>query len=168
MLSATKVSVKQVSLACGFESVHYFHRAFKRRLNITPKHYQNHKLSMKGSIPMEEKSFTLDSLSLDADFSGTMEIVDGEIVSHGSGSAWAEFLGFSQKEFDGKPFLNFVCPEDLGIARETVSNIVEGRNIKDVAVRLNTKDGEYVKIDFSALTKGKNWFWFAKKVLVDE
>jgi hypothetical protein len=45
---------------------------------------------------------------------------------------------------------------------------VEGRNIKDVAVRLNTKDGEYVKIDFSALTKGKNWFWFAKKVLVDE
>ena len=71
-------------------------------------------------------------------------------------------------EFDGKPFLNFVCPEDLGIARETVSNIVEGRNIKDVAVRLNTKDGEYVKIYFSALTKGKNWFWFAKKVLIDE
>ena len=35
-----EVSVKQVSLACGFESVHYFHRAFKRRLNITPKHYQ--------------------------------------------------------------------------------------------------------------------------------
>jgi len=168
MLSATKVSVKQVSLACGFESVHYFHRAFKRRLNITPKHYQNHKLSMKGSIPMEEKSFTLDSLSLDADFSGTMEIVDGEIVSHGSGSAWADFLRFSQEEFDGKPFLNFVCPEDLGIAREAVSNIVEGRNIKDVAVRLNTKDGEYVKIHFSALTKGKNWFWFAKKVLVDE
>ena len=168
MLSATKVSVKQVSLACGFESVHYFHRAFKRRLNITPKHYQNHKLSMKGSIPMEEKSFTLDSLSLDADFSGTMEIVDGEIISHGSGSAWAEFLGFSQEEFDGKPFLNFICPEDLGIARETVSNIVEGRNIKDVAVRLITKDGEYVKVDFSALTKGNNWFWFAKKVLVDE
>lgn len=167
MLSATKVSVKQVSLACGFESVHYFHRAFKRRLNITPKHYQNHKLSMKGSIPMEEKSFTLDALSLDADFSGTMEIVDGEIVSHGSGSAWAEFLGFSPDEFDGKPFLNFVCPEDLAIARETVSNIVEGRNIQDVAVRLITKGGEYVKIDFSALTKGNNWFWFAKKALVE-
>ena len=47
---ATKVSVKQVSLACGFESVHYFHRAFKRRLNITPKHYQNHKLAMRGSV----------------------------------------------------------------------------------------------------------------------
>ena len=112
MLSATKVSVKQVSLACGFESVHYFHRAFKRRLNITPKHYQNHKLSMKGSIPMEEKSFTLDALSVDSDFSGTMEIVDGEIVFHGTGSAWADFLGFPADELHNKPFLNFVFPED--------------------------------------------------------
>ena len=58
MLSTTKVSVKQVSLACGFESVHYFHRAFKRRNNITPKHYQNHQLSMKGSIPASEKTFS--------------------------------------------------------------------------------------------------------------
>ena len=168
MLSATKVSVKQVSLACGFDSVHYFHRAFKRRMNITPKHYQNHKLSMKGSIPMKEKSFTLDALSLDSDFSGTMEIIDGEIVFHGSGSAWAEFLGFSADELHNKPFLNFVCPDDLAIARETVSNIIEGRNIKDVTLRLNTKTGQFVKIDFSALTKGKNWFWFAKKTLVEE
>ena len=168
MLSATKVSVKQVSLACGFESVHYFHRAFKRRLNITPKHYQNHKLSMKGSIPMEEKSFTLDALSVDSDFSGTMEIVDGEIVFHGTGSAWADFLGFPANELHNKPFLNFVFPEDLGIAREAVSNIVEGRNVKDVSVRLNTSEGEHVKVDFSALTKGNNWFWFAKKVLVEE
>ena len=168
MLSATKVSVKQVSLACGFESVHYFHRAFKRRLNITPKHYQNHKLSMKGSIPMEEKAFTLDALSLDSDFSGTMEIIDGEIVFHGSGTPWADFLGFPADELHNKPFLNFVCPDDLAIARETVSNILEGRNIKDVALRLNTQNGQFVKIDFSALSNGNNRFWFAKKVLVDE
>ena len=78
MLSTTKVSVKQVSLACGFESVHYFHRAFKKRNNITPKHFQNHKLSMKGSIPSKEKTFTLDGLSLEADFVGTIEINNGE------------------------------------------------------------------------------------------
>ena len=168
MLSATKVSVKQVSLACGFESVHYFHRAFKRRLNITPKHYQNHKLAMRGSVPVEEKSFTLDRLSLDSDFSGTMEIVEGEILLHGSGSPWADFLGFSTEEVKSKPFLNFVYPDDLIIARETVSNLVEGRNIKDVAVRLNTKSGDFVKINFSAMTKGKTSFWFARKLLMDE
>jgi AraC family transcriptional regulator of arabinose operon len=168
MLSATKVSVKQVSLACGFESVHYFHRAFKRRLNITPKHYQNHKLAMRGSVPLEEKSFTLDRLSVSSDFSGTMEVVDGEILFHGSGSPWAEYLGFSSDELKNKPFLNFVFPDDLDIARETVGNIVEGRNVKDVTVRLNTKSGDFVKIDFSALTKGNTWFWFAKKLLVEE
>jgi AraC-like DNA-binding protein len=168
MLSATKVSVKQVSLACGFESVHYFHRAFKRRLNITPKHYQNHKLAMRGSVPQQEKSFTLDRLSVNSDFSGTMEIVDGEIFFHGSGSHWADYLGFSLDEVKSKPFLNFVYPDDLDIARETVSNIIDGRNVKDVAVRLNTKSGDFVKIDFSALTKGNTWFWFAKKLLVDQ
>ena len=67
-----------------------------------------------------------------------------------------------------KPFLNFVYPDDLDIARETVSNIIDGRNVKDVAIRLNTKSGDFVKIDFSALTKGNTWLWFAKKLLVDQ
>ena len=53
---------------------------------------------MRGSVPQEEKSFTLDRLSVDSDFSGTMEIVDGEILFHGTGSLWAEFLGFSKDE----------------------------------------------------------------------
>ena len=34
MLSTTKVSIKKVSAACGFESVHYFHRAFKSVLEL--------------------------------------------------------------------------------------------------------------------------------------
>ena len=168
MLSTTKVSVKQVSVACGFESVHYFHRAFKKRIDITPKHYQNFKLSMKGSVPIEEKSFTLDGLSMDSDFSGTMEIVNGEIIFHGNDSAWSEFLGFPADVLKDKPFLNFICPEDLEIARETVSNIIDGQNVKDVSVRLLKKDDSLVKIEFSAITKGKTWFWFAKKAFIDD
>ena len=168
MLSTTKVSVKQVSVACGFESVHYFHRAFKKRIDITPKHYQNFKLSMKGSLPTEEKSFTLDGLSLDSDFSGTMEIINGEIIFHGNDSAWSDFLGFPSDVLKDKPFLNFICPEDLEIARETVSNIIDGQNVKDVSVRLLKKDDSLVKIEFSAITKGKTWFWFAKKAFIDD
>ena len=168
MLSTTKVSVKQVSVACGFESVHYFHRAFKKRIDITPKHYQNFKLSMKGSVPLEEKSFTLDGLSSDSDFSGTMEIINGEIIFHGNDSAWADFLGYSSDVLKGKPFLNFICPQDLDIAREAVSNIIDSQNIKDVAVRLVKKDDSLVNIEFSAITRGNTWFWFAKRAFIED
>ena len=168
MLSTTKVSVKQVSVACGFESVHYFHRAFKKSIDITPKHYQNFKLSRKGSVPVEKKSFTLDGLSMDSDFSGTLELVDGEIVFHGNDSEWAEFLGFDTENLKDKPFLNFICPQDIEIARESINNIVDGQNVKDVTVRLVKSDDTLVKIEFSAITKGKTWFWFAKKAFMDD
>ena len=168
MLSTTKVSVKQVSVACGFESVHYFHRAFKKRIDITPKHYQNFKLSMKGSVPVEKKSFTLDGLSMDSDFSGTLELADGEIVFHGNNSEWAEFLGFDTEALKDKPFLNFICPQDLNIARESINNIVDGQNVKDVTVRLVKNDDTLVKIELSAITKGNTWFWFAKKAFMDD
>ncbi len=168
MLSTTKVSVKQVSVACGFESVHYFHRAFKKRIDITPKHYQNFKLSMKGSIPTEKKTFTLDGLSLDSDFSGTLEIIDGEIILRGNDSEWAKFLGFQTDDLKGKPFLNFISPADLDIASETVSNIIEGQNVKDVTVRLVKNDDSLVQVEFSAINKGNSFFWFAKKSLIDD
>jgi len=167
MLSTTKVSVKQVSVACGFESVHYFHRAFKKRIDITPKHYQNFKLAMKGSIPSTEKTFSLDGLSLDSDFSGTMEIIDGEIVFHGSDSEWSKFLGYPPEILKEKPFLNFIYPDDVNIARETVNNLIEGQNVKDVSVKLLKNDGTTVQIEFSAINKGSSFFWFAKKELAE-
>ena len=167
MLSATKVSVKKVSAACGFESVHYFHRAFKKRMNITPKHFQNHMLSVKGSIPNQEDNSSLDALSLSSDFSGTMEIINGELVFHGSGTAWNNFIGYDVNELRDKPFINFISPEDLDVATETINQIVQGNNVFDVAVSLTRKDGEPVGIEFSAVSKGDTWFWFAKKQLVE-
>ena len=89
MLSATKVSIKKVSAACGFESVHYFHRAFKKRIGITPKHFQNKMLTNQGSVPVDQNEQSLDSMSLTSDFSGTLEIINGEIVFHGNDSDWS-------------------------------------------------------------------------------
>jgi AraC family transcriptional regulator, arabinose operon regulatory protein len=166
MLSTTKVSVKQVSLACGFESVHYFHRAFKKRNNITPKHFQNHKLSMKGSIPSKEKTFTLDGLSLEADFVGTIEINNGEIFLNGTDQQWNDFLGYDAELINNKPFFNFVSPTHLEIAKEAMNNIVDGKNVQDIAIDLISKSGDIVNIEFSALVKGKAWFWFARNVSV--
>lgn len=167
MLSATKVSVKKVSAACGFESVHYFHRAFKKRMNITPKHFQNHMLSVKGSIPTIENNSSLDTLSLTSDFSGTIEVTNGELVFHGSGTSWSNFIGYSSQELRDKPFINFISPEDLDVATETINHIIQGNNVFDVAVSLTCKNGEIVGIEFSAVSKGETWFWFAKKQLVE-
>ncbi len=167
MLSTTKVSVKKVSVACGFESVHYFHRAFKKRMNITPKHFQNHMLSMKGSIPTQENNSSLDALSLSADFSGTMEIVNGELVFLGNSTAWTNYVGYTSLELRDKPFINFVSPEDLDVATEAVNHIAQGNNVFDVAIGLTCKNGESVKIEFSAVSKGDSWFWFAKKQLTE-
>ena len=162
MLSTTKVSVKQVSVACGFESVHYFHRAFKKRNNITPKHYQNHKLSMKGSIPTDEKKFTLDGLTLESDFLGTIEIIDGEIFLQGSDQQLNEFLGYDSDTLGKKPFLNIVAPTHIEIAQETIKNILDGKNVQDISLDLITSKGEMTSIEFSALIKGKVLFWFAR------
>tara|TARA_S200000501_G_C20799512_1_gene733354 strand:- start:337 stop:1491 length:1155 start_codon:yes stop_codon:yes gene_type:complete len=162
MLSTTKVSVKQVSVACGFESVHYFHRAFKKRNNITPKHYQNHKLSMKGSIPTNEKTFSLDGLSLESDFLGTIKILNGEVFLHGSDQQWNEFLDYDIETITKKPFLNFVAPTHLEVAQETIKNILDGKNVQDIALDLITSTGDITSIEFSALVKGKALFWFAR------
>jgi hypothetical protein len=166
MLSTTKVSVKQVSVACGFESVHYFHRAFKKRNNITPKHYQNHKLSKKGSIPTNEKTFSLDGLSLESDFLGTIKILNGEVFLHGSDQQWNEFLSYDAETITQKPFLNFVAPTHLEVAQETIKNILDGKNVQDIALDLITSTGDITCIEFSALVKGKAMFWFARNFRV--
>ena len=167
MLSSTKVSIKRVSSACGFESVHYFHRAFKKRIGMTPKHFQNKMLSDQGSVPANESPHSLDALSLVSDLSGTLEIVDGEIVIHGSDIEWSLFLGYSPEDLKNKPFINFVSPGDLFIANEAVSSIVKGRNVFNVHVSLVSKNGDLLPIDFSAVSKGNSFFWFVKKVVIE-
>ena len=168
MLSTTKVSVKQVSIACGFESVHYFHRAFKKRNNITPKHFQNYKLSHKGSIPTEEKTFSLDGLSLSSEFLGTIESIDGELYFHSSDLSWYELLGYDQDEINNKPFLNFVSPSFIDIARETVTNITKGKNIQDITLGFVSKSGEFITLELSVILKGKTIFWFANRTKVSD
>lgn len=168
MLSTTKVSVKQVSIACGFESVHYFHRAFKKRNNITPKHFQNHKLSQKGSIPTEEKTFSLDGLSLSSEFLGTIEVIDGELYFHSSDLSWHKLLGYDQNEINNIPFLNFVSPSFIDIARETVTNITKGKNIQDITLEFVSKSEEFISLELSVILKGKTIFWFAKRANVSD
>ena len=166
MLSSTKVSIKKVSVACGFESVHYFHRAFKKRIGMTPKHFQNKMLTVQGSIPSEQSLHSLDALSLNSDFSGTLEVIEGEIVFNGSDSSWSCFLGYDPEDIRKKPFMNLISDEDLTKGKDAIDSIINGKNIFNIILSLIGKDGSSVPIDFSVVTKGNSTFWFVKKQLV--
>ena len=162
MLSGSKVSVKRVSDACGFESVHYFHRAFKKRVNLTPKHYQNSQFAQEGSVFTTERHFSLDRLTQHAEYSGIIELIDGELHFHGNTSHISELLGYPQKQLQDEPFINFVATQDSSIALEGASKIMKGKNVMDLNINLVHKSGKNVPVQFSALLKGKNWYWFMK------
>ena len=97
MLSSSKVSVKKVSEACGFESVHYFHRAFKKRANSTPKHFQNRQFAQEGSVFTPERHFSLDRLTQLAEYSGIIEMINGELKFHGNTEHLSDLLGYDQE-----------------------------------------------------------------------
>ena len=163
MLSGSKVSIKKVSAACGFESVHYFHRAFKKRSNITPKHFQNKQFANSGSVYTPERHFSLDRLTQQAEYSGIIEFIDGEIRFHGNTDHLSTLLGYSPQKLRDEPFTNFVSSKDLNIAADGVKMILSNRNILDLSINLLHQNGSDIPVEFSALLKGKNWFWFIKK-----
>ena len=146
MLSGSKVSVKRVSDACGFESVHYFHRAFKKRVNLTPKHYQNSQFAQEGSVFTTERHFSLDRLTQHAEYSGIIELIDGELHFHGNTSHISELLGYPQKQLQDEPFINFVATQDSSIALEGASKIMKGKNVMDLNINLVHQSGQGVPV----------------------
>jgi PAS domain S-box-containing protein len=166
MLSGSKVSVKKVSEACGFESVHYFHRAFKKRANLTPKHFQNSQFAQEGSVYTPERHFSLDLLTQQAEYSGIIEMIDGELRFHGNTKHVSELLGYTQEELRNRPFLDFVAPEDANIAQESASKILKNKNILGLNIRLLHNTGKAIPVQFTALLKGQNWYWFIKHAAV--
>ena len=166
MLSSSKVSVKKVSEACGFESVHYFHRAFKKRANSTPKHFQNRQFAQEGSVFTPERHFSLDRLTQLAEYSGIIEMINGELKFHGNTEHLSDLLGYDQEFLRDQPFMDFIAPEDIEIAKDGASKILKNKNILDLNIRLLAKNGEKVSVQFSALLKGKNWYWFIKHAAI--
>jgi AraC-like DNA-binding protein len=164
MLSSSKVSIKKVSTACGFESVHYFHRAFKKRVYLTPKHFQNSKFVEEGSVFTSERHFSLDRLTQQSQYSGVIELIDGEIHFHGNTSHVSELLGYTPQQLKESPFLSFVAPSSISAAQGAIIQILSNKNVLDLSAELLHESGKTIPIRFSALLKGKNWFWFINSV----
>ena len=62
--------------------------------------------------------------------------------------------------------MDFIAPEDIEIAKDGASKILKNKNILDLNIRLLAKNGERVSVQFSALLKGKNWYWFIKHAAI--
>ena len=72
-------------------------------------------------------------------------------------------LGYPAKELREQPFINFVSSKDRDIAEEGVKKILSNKNIIDLSIGLVHQNGSIVPVEFSALLKGRNWFWFIKQ-----
>jgi len=94
-------------------------------------------------------------------------MINGELKFRGNAEHISELLNYDQANIlRDRPFLEFVAPEDIQIAMEGASKILKNKNILDLNIRLIAKNGEKVPVQFSALLKGKNWYWFIKHAAV--
>lgn len=101
-------------------------------------------------------------MARNTEYSGIIELIDGELHFHGNTSHISELLGYPQKQLQDEPFINFVATQDSSIALEGASKIMKGKNVMDLNINLVHKSGKSVPVQFSALLKGKNWYWFMK------
>ncbi len=79
------------------------------------------------------------------------------IIDNGSGTilrlnrAWEETLGYSADEMIGKPFMEFVHPDDINATTGAFSNLVNQGVIKNFVNRYRCKDGNYRFIEWNAI-----------------
>lgn len=65
--------------------------------------------------------------------------------------AWEETMGYSEDEMKGKPFIEFVHPDDINNTTEAFSILVNRGVIKNFVNRYRCKNGSYRFIEWSAI-----------------
>jgi len=74
--------------------------------------------------------------------------LDGHLVDlHGP---WTETLGWSEEELRGKPFVEFVHPDDQERTRASAARLREGERTAPLLNRYSTKEGGYRWIEWSS------------------
>jgi PAS domain S-box-containing protein len=86
---------------------------------------------------------TLDLLCI-ADYNGCFRKVS---------ALWAEVLGYSVNELNGRKFLDFVHPDDLESTLEAIKSLGEGSEILNFTNRYRKKDGSYIDLEWRSKPK---------------
>ena len=133
---------------------------------LLPKHFQNKQFANSGSVYTPERHFSLDRLTQQAEFSGIIDFIDGEIRFHGNTDHLSTLLGYPAQQLRDEPFINFVSPKDLQKATDGVKLILSNKNILDLSINLIHQNGSDIPVEFSALLKGKKLVLVYKAKLV--
>lgn len=64
--------------------------------------------------------------------------------------AWEKLLGFSAEELTGRPFIDFVHPDDLEVTLQAMQHLPENGTVFGLENRYRTKDGSYRWLRWSA------------------
>jgi PAS domain S-box-containing protein len=73
-------------------------------------------------------------------------------------TAWNKTLGYEIAEIEGKPYLNFVHPDDIANTLEIEKVISNNKEIHNFVNRVKHKDGTYRFIEWSASSKEDSYY----------
>ena len=80
-------------------------------------------------------------------------------------SAWETTLGWTKEELTGRPFIDFVHPDDRELTLAAAANVgVRGHEIVNFENRYRHKDGTWRWLVWNARSDGETWFAVAKDV----
>ena len=69
--------------------------------------------------------------------------------------AWSHLLGYCPRELEGRPFLDFVHPDDLAITLTALEELQAGVDVLQFANRYRSSDGGYRWIEWRAHPTGE-------------
>ena len=74
--------------------------------------------------------------------------IDGTL--HKVNPAFTEVLGYSREELEGKPFMDFVHPDDLKKTHEEVEKLTNGEKTLSFVNRYKCKNGAYISLSWKS------------------
>ncbi len=114
-----------------------------------------------------EQAYHLKSEELDRYFNNSLDLLcvantKGEFVR--INERWSEILGYSTVELEGRPFLDFVHPEDIASTLEAMATLDAQLEIISFKNRYLCSDGSYRWIEWRSKSQGKIIYAVARDV----
>jgi two-component system cell cycle sensor histidine kinase/response regulator CckA len=81
--------------------------------------------------------------------------------------SWEEVLGYSTRELEGRPFLDFVHPDDRAATEAAVSRLSDGEPVLNFVNRYRREDGSHRWIEWRSLPYQKRLIYAAGRDITD-
>lgn len=82
--------------------------------------------------------------------------------------AWFKVLGYTSEEVEGRPFLDFIHPDDLAKTRRAFRQINDGIPVLNFVNRHRCKDGSYEWLSWNTVPEGDSFFCSGRSITVEK